>query len=123
MKKTFITLMIALMSVFVSTQAYATTSNNVKEDYSEVLSLVKDIIVKQTITLTDGTQVEIFYQKTGNLCKVYSSDNLKKYSAKDLKRIKSTSFEIVNHTEGKCYLTEDASGMMRIARNIFDLIR
>lgn len=123
MNKTFITLMIALMSVFASTQAYATTSNNVKDDYSEVLSLVKDIIVKQTITLTDGTQVEIFYQKKGNLCKVYSSDNQKKYSAKDLKRIKSTSFEIVKHTEGKCYLTEDACGMMRIARNIFDQIR
>ena len=90
MKQTFITMIIPLMSAFGSTPVFASANCNT----TDIISLLQDIIVKQTITFKDNSQVELYYQKKGNICKVYSTSNLNKYSSDNLKRVQSTSFEV-----------------------------
>lgn len=123
MKQTFFTLIIALMSAFVSTPVFASANGNTTDIKLEILSLLQDITIKQTITFKDNSQVKLYYQKKGNICKVYSASNLNKYSSDDLKRVKSTVFEVTDYVEGKCYITKTTDNVIKIAKNIFNELK
>lgn len=85
------------MSVTVSMPASATTGNEVKSQ------MPKNIIVKQTTLFVDGRTITLYYRKQGNQCEVYSPCSEKDYNLDDAKKIKSTSFEVVDHVEGRLY--------------------
>ena len=59
----------------------------------------------------------------GNVCNLYSREDVMKYSKSDLNRIKSTNFEIVDHCEGKCLLTKNVSDVLSLAKSLFGKIR
>lgn len=111
-----LTFMIAmLMSISLSSFA-GTKTNTVSNKKSEKVSIPANLIVKQTVTFDDGKTVELFYEKQGETCKVYSKADLNKYSVSDLYRIKSTNFEKTNHVEGKCYASRTVSALVSMAR-------
>ncbi len=104
MKQLIITLMIALMSVIVSTPTCAKTDKTQPKVVSELRKNVPtNMIVKQTTQFSDGRTLVIFYKKQGLNCEVYSPCDANDYSVSDASKIKSTSFEIVNKVEGKLY--------------------
>lgn len=115
MKKFLAILFTMLMSISISAFA-GTTTSKVKNHKSEKVSVPANIIIKQEVTFTDGKTIELFYKKTGNDCKVYSTENLNKYGLSDLMRIKSTNFERVDHVEGKCYASKTVSALVAMAR-------
>lgn len=113
-----ITLMIAmLMSICLSSFAGTTTvmSSNNK---TEKVNVPANLIVKQTITFDDGKTIEVFYEKKGQNCKLYSTANINKYGVTDLYRIKSTNFEKTDHVEGKCYASRTVKALIAMARNV-----
>lgn len=112
-----ISIMIAmLMSISLSSFAGTTTSTAVSNK-AEKVSVPANIIVKQTITFDDGKTIEVFYEKKGQDCKLYSTADISKYGMADLYRIKSTNFEKANHVEGKCYATRTVKALIAMARN------
>lgn len=122
MKKLFAILSIALMSAFAAATASATTGNENVSVYSEKaieIDIPANLIVKQTITFTDGKTVTVYYQKEGNVCRLYSNVDVTKYTEQDLNRIKSTSFEISDRVKGKCLMTKRTSDVMKMARSVF----
>lgn len=120
MKKTFAILMMVLMSINLS--AFAGTTTTATNEVNKVkIEIPMNIILKQTITFNDDSTIEVYYEKKGNKCSVYSTANLNKYSAKDLDRVKSTNFERADHVEGKCYLSKTTSNLFAMARNLFGL--
>lgn len=78
-----------------------------------------NIIIKHTITFKDGNTVTLYYQKTGDVCKVFSQNDITKYTEDDINRIKSSNFEITDRVEGKCVITKKTSDVMNLAKNIF----
>lgn len=112
MKQLFITLILALMSVTVSMPASAKTGNNVKG------YIPQNIIVKQTTCFTDGRTLVLYYKKQGNLCELYSPCNEKEFGLNDAKKIKSTSFEVVNKVEGKLYRKATVSEFLKVMRKV-----
>lgn len=72
MKKILTILMVMLMSISISAFA-GTTTGTVKNNKSEKVSVPANIIVKQSITFMDGKTIEVYYKKSGNDCKVYST--------------------------------------------------
>lgn len=77
---------------------------------SLVAGIPTNLVVKQSATLNDGRQVTIYYKKTGDMCEVYSEDNLKGYEYSDLLNLSSTSFSIATSAKGtkiyNCTLTQ-----------------
>lgn len=106
------------MSFSMSTFAGTTTGCNKCENVSK-FEIPVNIIIKQTITFNDGSQIAVFYQKEGNVCKLYSKTDVTKYKERDLYRIKSTNFEIVNKVEGKCLMTKNTSDVIKLAKSLF----
>lgn len=123
MKKIMFLLMAVLMSISTSTFAGTTTAQRQQQQSSTGFSIPVNIIVKQTIEFTDGKTIDVYYQKEGNVCKLYSREDVMKYSQSDLNRIKSTNFEIVDHCEGKCLLTKNVSDVLSLAKSLFGKIR
>lgn len=60
------------------------------------------IVVEQTVTLDDGHNITIYYQKNGDRCEIYSESDLNGYNISDLATLKATSFRIVSSVKGKC---------------------
>ncbi|MBD5311891.1 MAG: hypothetical protein K2J24_01370 [Muribaculaceae bacterium] len=60
------------------------------------------IVVEQTVTLDDGRNITVYYQKNGDRCEVYSESDLSGYNINDLAALQSTSFRIVSGVRGKC---------------------
>lgn len=108
-----------LMSFGTSTFAGTTTENN-KVDNSPKFSIPVNIIIKQTITFDDGKSITVFYQKEGDVCKLYSNTDVTKYKDNDLGRIKSTNFELTDHTEGKCLMTKKTSDVIKLAKSLIN---
>lgn len=122
MKKFFAILGIALMSVFATATASATTGNesvSVKSEKAIKIDIPVNLIVKQTITFNDGTTVTVYYQKEGDTCRLYSNVDVTKYTEHDLNRIKATSFELADRVKGKCLMTKKTSDVMKMARSVF----
>lgn len=121
MKKFFAILCIALMSAFAAATASATTGNETTSAVNEQslkFDIPINIILKQTITFTDGKTITVYYQKEGNVCHLYSNVDVTKYSEEDLNRIKSTSFEIADRVKGKCLLSRKMSDVLKFAKSV-----
>lgn len=121
MRKLFAILSIALMSAVASAPASAKTGTETASTIVEntlKFNIPVNLIVKQTITFTDGKSITVFYQKEGNICRLYSTVDVTKYSESDLNRIKSTNFELSDHVEGKCLLTRNCSDIIKFARSV-----
>ena len=134
MKKIMIPLMAMLMSFSTSasagtktvsstTNSFSLRSNAVPADNPGAgrgfrLEIPDRLIIKQTITFADGRQIAIFYQKEGNVCKLYSDADVRKFKESDLNRIKQTNIEITDHTEGECIMTKKTSDILALARGI-----
>lgn len=104
-----------LMSISLSSFA-ATTTGTTRDHRTEKVSVPANIIVKQTITFDDGKTIEVFYEKKGEDCKLYSKTDVTKYSVADLYRVKSTNFEKADHVEGKCYATRTVKALIAMAK-------
>ena len=117
MKHLIIILITVLMSMSTSAFAATTTSTDSKIDLSSIV-VPTNITVKQTITFKDGKTIELYYQKKGDVCKLYSTTDVTKYKESDLSRIKSTNFEIVDKVEGKCYITRKTSDVIAFAKSV-----
>lgn len=115
MKKIMFLLMAMLMSFGASTFAGTTTD---KQKSTTKFDIPVNIIIKQTITFTDGKTISVYYQKQGSTCRLYSKTDLSKYKESDINRVKSTNFEIVDHTEGKCLMTKKAADVIDMARSL-----
>ena len=92
-------LMIALMSVMVSTPVGAKTNKK----QSLVEQIPTNLVVKQTTQFNDGRTLVIYYKKEGLQCEVYSPCDAKDYDVSDASKIQSTNFELTNKVEGKLY--------------------
>ncbi|UKK55159.1 hypothetical protein [Prevotella sp. E2-28] len=98
MKQLVMTLIIALMSVMVSTPVSAKSN---KSDLKK--KVPTNLIVKQTTQFSDGRTLVVYYKKQGTNCEVYSPCSAKDYNVSDASKIKSTNFEVVDKVEGKLY--------------------
>ena len=117
MKHVFIVLITMLMSMSTSAFAATTTSKECKIDLSSLV-VPTNITVKQTITFKDGKTIELYYQKKGDVCKLYSTTDVTKYKESDLSMIKSTNFEFVDKVEGKCYITRKTNDVIAFAKSV-----
>ena len=109
--------MTVLMSISTSAFASTTTSTESKIDLSGIV-VPTNITVKQTITFKDGKTIELYYQKKGDVCKLYSTTDVTKYKESDLSMIKSTNFEFVDKVEGKCYITRKTNDVIAFAKSV-----
>lgn len=114
MKKLMFLMIAMLMSISLS--SFAGTKTSTAHNQTEKVSVPTTIIVKQTITFDDGETIEVYYEKKGQECRLYSKTDVTKYSVPDLYRIKSTNFEKVNHVEGKCYATRTVKALIAMAK-------
>ena len=112
MKQLFLSLILALMSVMVSVPASATTGNKVKS------MMPQNIIVKQTTQFSDGRTLTLYYKKAGSRCEVYSPCEAKDYDVADAAKIKTTSFEVVDHVEGKLYRKASIGEVTRLIKRL-----
>lgn len=117
MKQFIVILMTVLMSMSTSAFAATTTSTESKNDLAGVV-IPKNITVKQTVTFKDGNTIELYYQKKGDVCKLYSTTDVTKYKESDLSKIKSTNFEFVDKVEGKCYITRKTNDVIAFAKSV-----
>jgi len=118
--------MIILIAMLMSfgTSTFAGTTTAVSEiENAQKFTIPVNIIIKQTITFTDGKTISIYYQKEGDVCRLYSDTDITKYTESDLNRIKSTNFEITNRTEGKCIMTKKAKDVIGLAKSIIRQVK
>lgn len=117
MKHFIVILMTMLMSI--STSAFAATTS-VTESKIDLSSLVvpTNITVKQTITFKDGKTISLYYHKKRDVCKLYSTTDVKEYKESDLGKIQSTNFEFVDKVEGKCYITRKTNDVIAFAKSV-----
>lgn len=116
--KKILTLMIAvLMSISLSSFAGTTTSRECNNDLAGIV-IPTNITVKQTVTFKDGKIIELYYQKKGDVCKLYSTTDVTKYKESDLGKIKSTNIEFVDKVEGKCYITRKTNDVIAFAKSV-----
>lgn len=118
MQKIKLLLIAMLMSFGTSTFAGTTTANN-EIITSQKVTIPTNIIIKQTITFNDGKTITVYYQKEGDICRLYSKTDITKYKESDLSRIKSTNFEIADTTEGKCIMTKKTKNVISLAKSLF----
>lgn len=111
MKQFFLSLMIVLMSMMASTPASA------KTDRSDLRQMVpENIVVKQTTLFNDGRTLTIYYKKHGERCEVYSPCDASDYNMNDAHKIKSTTFEVVDHVEGRLYRKASVTEVARVIK-------
>lgn len=117
MKHFIVILMTVLMSM--STSAFAATTTSTENEINLSSFVVPtNITVKQTIIFKDGNTIELYYQKKGDVCKLYSTTDVTKYKESDLSKIKSTNFEFVDKVEGKCYITRKTNDVIAFAKSV-----
>lgn len=103
MKQLIIILMTVLMSL--STSAFAGTKNSTeaKIDLTSI-TIPTNITVKQTVIFKNGKTIALYYQKLGDVCKLYSTTDVTKYKESDLGKIKSTNFSNISFYFGACHI-------------------
>lgn len=109
--------MTVLMSMSTSAFAATTTSTESKNDLTSFV-IPTNITVKQTITFKNGKTIALYYQKKGDVCKLYSTTDVTKYKESDLGKIQSTNFEFVDKVEGKCYITRKTNDVIAFAKSV-----
>ena len=117
MKHLIVILIAMLMSMSASAFAVTTNSTENQIDFTSIV-VPTNITVKQTITFKDGKSIELYYQKQGDVCKLYATADVAKYKESDLNRIKSTNFELADKVEGKCYITRKTSDVIAFAKSV-----
>lgn len=117
MKHLIVILIAMLMSMSASAFAVTTNITESKIDFTSIV-VPTNITVKQTITFKDGKSIELYYQKQGDVCKLYATADVTKYKESDLNRIKSTNFEFADKVEGKCYITRKTSDVIAFAKSV-----
>ena len=117
MKHLIVILMTVLMSMSTSAFAATTTSTESKIDLTSFV-IPTNITVKQTITFKNGKTIALYYQKKGDVCKLYSTTDVTKYKESDLGKIQSTNFEFVDKVEGKCYITRKTNDVIAFAKSV-----
>lgn len=117
MKHLIVVLMTVLMSISTSAFASTTTSTESKNNLTGIV-IPTNITVKQTVTFKDGKTIELYYQKKGDVCKLYSTTDVTKYKESDLGKIQSTNFELVDKVEGKCYITRKTNDVIAFAKSV-----
>lgn len=86
---------------------------------SAVMAMVpSDIVVEQTVSLSDGRTVSLFFKKTGNLCEVYSPDSLEGYEISDLASMEASSFRIVKEAKGKRVYKTTVNGATKLIKRL-----
>lgn len=123
MKHIFVILVALFMSMGTSAFAGTTTGTNNAQSIAQSITVPTNLIIKQTITFDDNTSLTVYYQKQGNVCKLFSTTDVTKYKASDLNHVKASNFEVVNHTEGKCYITRSTSDIWAFAKSVFTKLR
>lgn len=107
------------MLMSMSTSAFAGTTTSSEKNFNITsIAIPTNVTVKQTVTLKDGTIIELYYQKQGDVCKLYSTTDIKKYKESDLTKIQSTNFEFVDKVQGKCYITRKTNDVIAFAKSI-----
>ena len=114
MKKVLI-LIVTLMSVMASTPASAKTGT---ERVAPRLTYPTNIVVKQTTHFTDGRTLTIYYKKAGDVCELYSPDQLTDYNMDDATKIRSTTFEVVDNVEGRLVRKATVREVRRLVRQL-----
>lgn len=102
--KTFFASLIILVMAAVSTTpaAQAAPAPDLTEQVTTLVGLIpSSIVVEQTSALSDGRTVTVYYKKSGDLCEVYTADNLSGYTVNDLAKLESSSFRVVSSVKGK----------------------
>lgn len=117
MKHLIVILMTVLMSMSTSAFAATTTSTESKNNLTGIV-IPTNITVKQTVTFKDGKTIELYYQRKGDVCKLYSTTDVTKYKESDLSKIRSTNFEFVDKVEGKCYITRKTNDVIAFAKRV-----
>lgn len=98
-----ISVILTFAGVFSATTAQAASMPRQEENTSSLLALVpSSLVVEQTLTLSNGENITVFYKKEGNNCELYSEHDLSGYTINDLARLKSTGFRLVSKPKGKC---------------------
>lgn len=100
----FVASIAILVATFISTpSAQAANSKNTAATSSSLISLIpSSIIVEQTATFANGTEVVIYYRRDGNYLEVYSQNDLSNFQMKDLASLTTSNFRIVTSTKGEC---------------------
>ena len=119
MKKFVFTLVCVIfsLSAFLFPSEVAAAAKSGKSNTSWVSKIPVNLVIEQTATLSDGRNVTLYYQKKGDLCEVYSEDNLKGYNVTDLLKLNSTSFRIVSSVKGKRVYHATFTQVRRIIKN------
>ena len=117
MKQIFVILMTVLMGM--STSAFAGTKTSTEGNIALTSIVIPaNITLKQTVTFNDGKTICLYYQKKGDVCKLFSTVDISRYKESDLGRIKSTNFEVVDKVKGKCYLTCKTGDVISFAKSV-----
>ncbi len=94
--------LLLLVATFVSAPAAQAAPAQPSEQKSLLNLIPATLVVEQTVTLDNGSNITVYYQKNGDSCEVYSECDLKGYSVSDIASMQSTSFRIVSSAKGKC---------------------
>lgn len=102
MKKVILFSVIALI-IMAFTGFVANATNKTQEVVTESCSN-DSLIVKQTITFQNSSELVIYYSKIGSEYKVYSETDLSRQSPKKLQTVTNSTFEFVSEVKGTCYV-------------------
>lgn len=103
MKTFFASLIILVMAALSTTPAaQAAPAPDLTDQVTTLVGLIpSSIVVEQTSALSDGRTVTVYYKKSGDLCEVYTADNLSGYTVNDLAKLQSSNFRVVSAVKGK----------------------
>lgn len=121
--KSFKTILAAVVVIVATLLASAPASaagkaTQSKASYSLLSYVPESIVVEQTATLDNGTSVKLYYKKSGDICEVYSENDLSGYEISDLARINETSFRIVSAVKGKRVYKTTVAKASKIIKNV-----
>ena len=104
MKKVALFSMMALMIIALSAFVIVTTHKESNQDKSTEIFSDGSLIIKQTLTFQDSSEVVIYYSKTDSEYTVHSETDLSQQSPKSLLNLTNTTLEVVSERKGDCYV-------------------
>lgn len=109
--------MTVLMSMSTSAFAGTKTTSVSNVDLTSIV-IPANITLRQTVTFNDGKTICLYYQKKGDVCKLFSTVDISRYKESDLGSIKSTNIEVVDMVKGKCYYTCKTGDIISFAKSV-----
>lgn len=97
----------AIALAVVTLSAFVTLPANNESVQTPTVKVGADdsLIIKQTLTFQDSSEVVIYYCKSDSVYTVHSETDLSKQSPKTLLNLEATTFEVVTEAKGDCYVT------------------